>query len=450
MRLRPWILPVAALTVAAAALAAGFLIVGHAGESLISRQQAATARSERDYFVTYAREEGVEKLAAAIERRERLGSADGFHYALVDKAGRTIAGADLQSIKLPASGWRTVAETGQPRQLWRVLAQPLGRGMTLVVAEDLEARDAFRDALFRGTAWALLVAVVMVAAVGVAFNALMLRRARDIAHTAGAIAAGDLSARAAARADGDVFDRLGLSLNAMLTRIEELMTGLRTVTDSLAHDLRSPLMRVEFALDRAAEPDLPPAELAAVLDHARGEVDAALATLSALMEVARAETGLSGDAMGVIDLAALADEMGDLFSPVIEDAGQLLVVDTPQAPLPARVHETLLRQALGNLLHNAAVHAGPGADVRLQVAETPDGQVRMTVSDTGPGVPAEHLGRVAERFVRVDSSRSTPGAGLGLAIVAACAKLHGGRLVLSDNAPGLMAAMEFPRRRRPA
>ena len=119
------------------------------------------------------------------------------------------------------------------------------------------------------------------------------------------------------------------------------------------------------------------------------------------------------------------------------------MTEAPAIPVLARAHPALLRQAVGNLLHNAVVHAGPGAVVRLRVEETAIARARISVADDGPGVPQDQLGRVQERFVRLEASPTTPGTGLGLALVAACAKLHGGRLVLADNRPGLLAALEL-------
>ncbi|HEX7885752.1 MAG TPA: HAMP domain-containing sensor histidine kinase [Phenylobacterium sp.] len=445
MRLKPWFWPAAAALVALAAVVMGLLIVDRLGERAIARQQTAMASAARDYFVAFARDEGVKALAETLNHHASLGPADGFRYALEDRSGHMLAGADVvSSLDAPDAGWRTVAEPdSSPRRLWRVLAQPLGGGYTLLVAEDLTARDALRAAVFRGSALAVLITAFGAAAAGFALNAMLLRRTRAIAHTAERIAGGDLSARAPVHPDGDVFDDLGASVNVMLSRIEDLMTGMRTVTDSIAHDLRSPLTRMKGALARAADPDVPEASRTQALDDAQAEADSVLATLNALLDIAHAESGLSRENMQQIDVSALVLNIAELFAPVIEDAGQTLVTEAPSYPVLARAHPALLRQAVGNLLHNAVIHAGAGATVVVRVDEAGPGRARISVADDGPGVPAEHLGRVQERFVRLEVSRTTTGSGLGLALVAACAKLHGGRLVLGDNQPGLVAALEL-------
>jgi signal transduction histidine kinase len=231
----------------------------------------------------------------------------------------------------------------------------------------------------------------------------------------------------------------------MLARIEELMTGMRTVTDSLAHDLRSPLTRMKGALARALHAGVSEEDRLDAIEAAHDEVDRTLNTLSAMLDIARAETGLSVDMMREVDIGDLAADVSDFFSPVIEDAEQTLVVEAPSAPIVVRAHEALLRQALGNLLHNASIYAGAGARVEVSVVrdEADPRLVRLVVADTGAGVPPDQRGRVQERFVRLDPARSAGGSGLGLAIVAACAKLHGGVLRLEDNHPGLRAVLEI-------
>jgi signal transduction histidine kinase len=197
------------------------------------------------------------------------------------------------------------------------------------------------------------------------------------------------------------------------------------------------------ALVRAGDPAAPEADRMDALDQANAEADGVLATLNALLDIARAESGLSREMMQRVDLCGLVLGLAELFGPAAEDAGQVLVADAPAWPVFARAHPALLRQAVGNLLHNAVIHAGPGATVRLWVEESGLGEARISVADDGPGVPSEFLGRAQERFVRLETARTSAGSGLGLALVTACAKLHGGRLVLGDNRPGLVAALEL-------
>jgi signal transduction histidine kinase len=443
IRLKAWVLPAAAFVVTSVTLITGLAIVDRVGEAAIANQQAANAVSARNYFLNFAREEGVPALANALNRHERQGPDNGFRYALLDANGNTTAGAHIVGdLDNPDEGWETLPEPNSKR-LWRVLATPLGQDQTLVVAEDLATRDGFHQALIRAAAVALVLMAAAMTAVGAIFNSLLFRRARDIAHTAERIAGGDLSARTPVHPDGDVFDHLGQSLNAMLTNMEGLMIGLRTVTDSLTHDLRTPLTHMKGALARAQDSHADPRDREEALAQASEEAERMLSTLTALTDIAHAETGLSRDMMQPMDVSAMVAEMGELFAPVIEDAEQTLEVETPARPVVMPVFEALLRQAVGNMLHNAAVHAGVGAKVTLALTQSSH-RIALSVCDTGAGIPDEHLGRVQERFVRLDESRGKPGSGLGLAIAAACAKLHGGRLILRDNHPGLAATLEIP------
>lgn len=444
-RLRPGAVFFVLLAVALSALAVGLLMVDGIGEAIIGKRQREVAEAARDYFVAFAHEEGVAPLARALDLRQRTDPGGGFRYALYDADGRLLGGARLESKQpLPASGAARlkIFEDGRGSP-WRVLVQPLSMGGSLVVYEDIGERIAFRRALVASAGVALLAAVGAVLLAALWFNSLLLRRMETLAATAGRIADGDLSARTEVHPKGDVFDRLGEAMNGMLDRIEELMTGMRTVTDSLAHDLRSPLTRMRADLSRAMEPDLPQDARLDAIEQAHDEADRALSTLSALMDIARAEAGLSRDMMAPLDLAAVVAEVGELFGPVLEDAGQTFVAPDPRPPLVVSGHELILRQAVGNLLHNAAHHAGEGAVVRLAIEEA-QGRIRIVVADTGPGIAPEHRGRVRERFVRLDAARSKPGGGLGLAIAAACAKLHGGSLELEDAHPGLRAVIDLP------
>ena len=429
--------------VAILALGVGLIAVDRIGERVMDARQRLVEETARDYFVAFAHEEGLVPLARALDRHERH-PYGAFHYALFASDGALLGGARLLSAEqLPAPGAVSTVRAQDGRG-YEVLVQPLSIGGMLVIYQDLAEQEAFRQAIVLASGVALLAALAAVSAASLWLNGLMLKRAKGIADAADQIALGDLSARAPLGDTGDVFDRMAVSINAMLTRIEELMTGLRTVTDSLAHDLRSPLTRLRSALARAMEPDAPEEARLGALEQAYRETEGALATFTALLDIARAESGVSREAMAPVEITALLSDIGELFSPVMEDEGQILRLVLPPEPVVISAHELFLRQALGNLLHNAVRHAGRGAEVELGLELEP-GRVRLIVADNGPGVPEDQRGRVQERFVRLDDARSTPGSGLGLAIAAACAKLHNGRLLLEDNHPGLRAILELSR-----
>ena len=445
-RLRPAMVGGVLMAIALAALLIGGILIDRAGEAIISARQKHVAASARDYFVAFAHEEGLVPLARALDSRERLKADEAFRYALYSTNGDLIGGAPLAKVEQlprPGASILTLGSNGRESS-WQVLVQPISTGGTLVVFEDLEDRAAFRLALAGASSAALAVALGAMVLAGLWLNGLLYRRAESIAAVSARIVGGDLSARAPTDPQGDVFDRLGMGLNAMLDRNEELLTGLRTVSDSLAHDLRSPLTRMKGALSRALDPGSNETDRMDAIAQAWDEADRTLATTSALLDIARAETGVSRDMFGELDLNALVADTAELFGPVLEDAGQTLKVTLPDEPLVLPAHELLLRQALGNLLFNASRYAGEGASVEVSLSAAPD-LVELVVADSGPGIPEEHRGRVKERFVRLDTARTTTGSGLGLAIAAACAKLHRGSLDLQDNGPGLRVVMRIPR-----
>jgi signal transduction histidine kinase len=443
-RLAPSTFMVIAVALVLAASAAALFVVYDTGERIILQRERAEALAERDLLLELDQEQGVANLVSSVARRSRF-SAGGERYGLFSETNAPLAG-DIGAY-IPAftdADWRKVRIGGVDPANLHVATTIMPDGTKLVVGRDLSNIRQFERAIIEGFLSALAIVVVASLVAGYILNARMLRRVDAIAATAERIAAGDLSARTPVDDPHDPFGRVGASLNTMLERIEDLMTGMRTVTDSLAHDLRSPLTRMKGALARALYPHATEAERLDAIEDAHGQVDHTLATLSAMLDIARAETGLSRDMMRQVDVAALTDEVADFFAPIIEDAGQTLLIETGEAPIVAPAHEALLRQAIGNLLHNAALYAGEGANVCARVEGLGD-RVEITVSDTGLGVSEDQRGRMHERFVRLDPARGAGGSGLGLAIATACAKLHGGELRLLDNSPGLKAVLEIAR-----
>ena len=320
----------------------------------------------------------------------------------------------------------------------------LSGGVLLVVGRDDAGKRDFESRIAAGLIIALAIVVAASLGVGLMLNALVIHRADTVAALAARIASGELDARAEGSDRGDSFDRIGSSLNSMLDRIDELVTGMRTVTDSLAHDLRTPLSRARGAVERALASEASIEDCRAALEQVDGELEHVLSVFGALIDIVRAETGLSREMMRPVRLDEVVLDVAGLFAPVVEDGGQELIV-AQMAPLTVQGHEQLLRQAIGNLLINAVRHAGSGATVTLDAVER-DGTAELIVADTGPGIPPEDRDRVKNRFVKLDEARAGGGSGLGLAIASAAAKLHGGQLRLEDNEPGLRAVLTLRHR----
>jgi signal transduction histidine kinase len=262
----------------------------------------------------------------------------------------------------------------------------------------------------------------------------------EIGRGAERIAAGDLSQRLPVSTRGDEFDALAGRLNAMLERIEQLIGGMREVTDNVAHDLRSPLARLRNRLEITLLEPRADAEYRQALARGIEDADGVIKTFNALLGIAQAEAGSRRAQWSTVDLASLARDVAELYEPLAEEKGQVLEVDTGP-PAPVDGSRDLLAQALGNLLDNAVKYTPVGGTLRIAVRDGAMPEVHVT--DSGPGIAAADRARALERFVRLDGARHTPGNGLGLSLVRAVCKLHRAELILDDARPGLHVTLRF-------
>ncbi|HNR78044.1 MAG TPA: HAMP domain-containing sensor histidine kinase, partial [Parvularculaceae bacterium] len=281
---------------------------------------------------------------------------------------------------------------------------------------------------------------------GLVFSRALLRRVDSVNRTARAIRDGDMSKRIALTGAGDELESLALNLNAMLDQIERLMSGMREVSDNIAHDLRSPLNRIRGRLTEALKGGVDERDEA--LRATLADAENMIMTFNALLSIARIESGEGAGSMEAVDLVAIAQEMVELYEPAAQDAGFVLQLKTAPAP-PVRGSRSLISQALANLLDNALKYAVGGTTIRIDVRKGSDGRVLLSVLDDGPGVPAAERDSVLKRFVRLEQSRSTPGSGLGLSLVSAIARAHRGAIALGDSQanaerPGLKVTIAFP------
>ena len=334
----------------------------------------------------------------------------------------------------------------------RVFALP--GGFRLLVGRDIAERQDFQE-LIRDS---FRVAVIVMVAMGVIswyfVSRTVLKRVESMAATSRQIMTGDLGQRLPVTGSDDEFDNLASSLNIMLDRIEALMVGLKEVSDDIAHDLKTPLNRLRARMESTLREAKGEAAYRDALQDSIAEADELIQVFDALLRIARVEAGSSGDSFELLDAKDILTDVGELYEPVLDDSGGALVMDAAE-PLPISGNRTLISQALTNLLDNAIKYGLPDTldpakkpTIRL-IGKVEGEDVRLTVIDPGPGIPAEDRQRVLQRFVRLDASRNKPGSGLGLSLVAAVASLHGGRLDLGDGAPGLAASLILPLHRPP-
>ncbi len=317
----------------------------------------------------------------------------------------------------------------------------LAGGYRLLVGRDMYERRRFRAIVVGALVWSLGGTLVLGLTGGYFVTRRMLSRVDQVSRTARRIMEGDLSQRMARSGSGDEFDRLASDLNVMLDRIERLMIGMRLSTDSIAHDLRGPLTRLKSQIELAlADPPDRDRDREALSD-ALSQADTALGVFDSLLKIAMAEAGVDAVEFKPTDVAKLARDVTELYQPLAEDKGiELTLAADPLAEI--RGQSELLAQAMANLLDNAVKFTPVGGRISVAVVRDRTDAV-LSVADSGPGIPPADRKRVLERFVRLESSRTGPGAGLGLSLVAAVVRLHGASLQLGDKDPGLEVKIRF-------
>ena len=395
---------------------------------------------------------GVRRLGSIIEARSREPGSS--LYLLTNSAGEPLAGnvAQLPPGVLDHPGvvdtpYETIDEnTPGRRALARIFALP--GGFRLLVGRDLGDRARIGAVMIHALA-ASLIFFAALAALGALFVARrVLRRIDAMNRSARAIMAGDLSLRLPVSGSGDELDRLAAGLNEMLGRIADLMTGLREVSDNIAHDLRTPLTRLRNHAEMALNSAEDPAAYRAALERTIEESDGLIRVFNALLMIARAEAGAESAGMAVFDLGEAVAGVVELYAPVAEENGAALKVDA-ETGLTTFGNRELIAQAVANLIDNALKHGAPEAEAaaKAEIAVTARREgatIAIEVADRGPGIPIEQRERALERFVRLESSHSRPGSGLGLSLAAAVMRMHGGSLRLGDNDPGLKVTATLP------
>ena len=423
---------------------------------LITEQITQTVDAEIAGLAEQYQQGGIRRLVFVIEARsKRPGSS---LYLLTTPAGETVAGnvGSLPPGLLNRQGW---SETAYRRQEEQEMAEhhalvrvfQLTGGFRLLVGRDLEERERLYDIILAAGNWSTAIVIILGLLGGFFVTRRVLRRVDAMTETTRTIMAGDLAGRLPMAGTGDELDRLALNLNQMLERIEALMRGLQEVSENIAHDLRTPLTRLHNRTEEALRTAKTETEYRSALEATLEESNGLIRTFNALLMIARAESGQARENMTQLDAAEIANSVAELYEPLAEEKGLALAVDAPD-PLPTHGNRELISQALANLLDNAIKYAMP-ADKAADAAAneitvkawSDNNHAYLAVGDRGPGIAEAERGRVVERFVRLDPSRSVPGSGLGLSLVSAVARQHGGELRLEDNGPGLRAVLVLPR-----
>ena len=434
-----------------AALILGYVALN--ARRLLDEQVSATVSEEMKGLFAQFNAGGIQRLVRFVERRSAQPGSS--LYLVTTAAGETLAGniASVDGdILLESGGYELayhVMEDGvaHPRHAY-VESVILPGGFHLVVGRDLDEADRLHLVILRAAGWSILFVLVLAVIAGVFVARRVLSRVDQMTETSRIIMAGDFSGRLAITGTNDELDRLAQSLNAMLERISELMAGLREVSDNIAHDLKTPLTRLRNSAEEALRTGSSPEEYRVALNDVIDEADGLIKVFNALLMIARADAGGHLEGMATVDAGEIARDVAELYEPLAEEAGLALRVEGDET-LPIRASRELIGQALANLVDNAIKYTSEvdgtrgQSDIRVTAQKVGD-RIELSVADRGPGIPLADRGRAIERFVRLVTSRTRPGSGLGLSLAAAVARLHGGTLRLEDNAPGLKAVLDIP------
>lgn len=393
-----------------------------------------SVRAELNILESEYRLDGIFGVRALIQGRIREHSSlDHRTYYLEDAHGQYLAG------NLPA--WPSAAKkageflslpSSKDNDDYSVVAQArvLPGGYRIFVGFDERELSYVQRKIRQGATWSLLLVLLLSWLAGRYTTRLALRPIEQIRHSAGKIMQGDLRHRIPVGHNGDEFDALARTLNDMLDRISQLIAGIRNATDNIAHDLRSPLTRHRARLESRLENPPSSSEWAPWVEDNLRDIDQVLATFQALLKIASIDSGLLRAAFQPIDLVPLISDAADFMEPLAEARQQKLTVTLPEhAHLQG--HRDLLFQLIINLLDNAVKFTPPGGHIDI-VLTAAGNAWQLSVSDTGPGIPAAERGKVMDRLYRLDATRQTPGLGLGLSLVQAVTTLHQGRISLDS------------------
>lgn len=449
----------------AATSVAGFLVASAVIVGILFWQ---TNTLLTDHVVTELRAEAAElereaqgvdtpALAEKIQIRARLNTAG--LYILFDDAGTKLAG-NLQAIPVevassPTGGvfrYRRLGDTSDRERLGVGMPVPVGPGRHLVIGHDIDEQVAFAEGVKRTFLWGFGALAIAALIAGLAIGRSVLRRIELINETSRSIMAGDLSRRIPLSGNADELDDLSQSLNGMLDRIEQLMNGLREVSDNIAHDLKTPLNRLRNGAEAALRDPRGAEAYREGLEQSIEKADDLIKTFNALLLIARLEAGVVEESAERFDLGRLVHDVAEMYEPVAEEQGLTLAI-MAEPDIEIRANRQLIGQAVANLADNAIKYSAgvtrPPDQRTVDVRATmKDGFAEISVADRGPGIEGKDRERALRRFVRLEKSRTQPGTGLGLSLVAAVARLHDGAIRLEDNDPGLRVVLTLPLARR--
>jgi signal transduction histidine kinase len=415
----------------------------------LTQQTDQTIEAEIADLAEHYRMTGLAGLTTLISERLSRKPAGSAIYLLVDKhldpllgnLDRWPRGVQIQD------GWLDFRLEGPGADstdihLARARVFRIEGGFLLLVGRDIHDLELTKRRIIITLAWGLAITLLLGGLGGAMMSRTTVRRIESINQASREIISGDLTRRIPTRNTGDDFDVLADNLNAMLDRIGSLMEDVKRVSDNIAHDLRTPLARLRNRLEELHLQTAVSGANPEGIEQAVAEADRLLNTFNALLRIARIEAQHGDESFTTTAMGALLGDVAELYEPLMEEKRQALTMQLPE-DVPVSGDRDLLFQAIANLLDNATKYTPAGGSIRIDLSRQ-NGKGRLVIADSGPGIPEAAREKVFQRFFRLEQSRTTPGNGLGMSLVAAVMTLHRMSIRLEDNQPGLRVVIEFP------
>ena len=385
---------------------------------------------------------GLSELTDEIGEVTNPAAHTQLEYGLIDQHGQLITG-NIRNFQ-PTEGWQTVMRTpaaNKPKELYYIRVLALPNAIWLGVGHNGATLQKAGEAIIQAFIWVFVLVILLGAGGGLYLSGAFLRKIESITKATQAIIAGDLKHRLPVSQNRDELDKLALLLNLMLDKIGALIENIQQVSNDIAHDLRTPVSHLKFRLEDALTKNLTAEQYKEKIARATQEVDSILDTFSAMLRISQIESGTRRSGFKIVNLSDIVASVTDALSPVAEEQGKTIRADIdPDVTLTG--DKELLTQLAFNLLDNAITHTPVNTQIKVNL-RSPGTQTEFMIADSGPGIAEEHREKVLQRFYRLEQSRTTPGNGLGLSIVAAIVDLHGGTIEFSDNKPGLKVILHF-------
>ena len=423
----------------------------YAWQGTIHAGRAEILQADAQRLSDIYRREGVEALKNFIDARLRMRIAGDRFLLLTDAAGRPLAGnlPAWPNVPTVPGDYRAQIDLGSNGMQTALVRVATMGNYNLLVGRDNRLFAPLEQRFWYGLTGAIAVLSIAGLLIGVITRRALMSRVDSIRQTVSAIIHGDLAHRLPTHLSDDELNTLSRTINGMLDQIEQLVRGVRNVSNSIAHDLRTPLAELRSRLEELALMRPPPEQTFSEVDGAVADVDRVIRIFDALLRLAEIDAGLRRSGFVPMDAAELAATAVEFYAPAAE-LKQIALTFRADGPTTAAGDPVLLAQALSNLIDNALKFTPNGGMIHVSVQSRPGGSVEISVADNGPGINDAEKAKVVERFYRGDASRGTPGVGLGLSLAQAVAKLHGSALEMSDLRPGLRVLLTIPADSAPA